>query len=200
MKPLFKEHWPYRLTMVIRENIAQRSFAKESNDEQNSKLLRMRASSERRWRWTTETTLWRHRGRSVYALLSGRAQWKAQTRTQRYLHRQRAHMVYKTERDIVPDQNILGGIRMTRRRILYTDRNTKRTYSTPEFNGDKTELGQRGSRENCDCDWPVILALFDNVESLDDFCVASEKAQRTYHFIRFWIDRPPSLCFPWRNS
>ena len=70
---------------------------------------------------------------------------------------------------------------MTRRRIVFIDGKTQQIYSTPEFNGDKSEFLRLGSIDKCDKDWPDILELFSTVETLSDFIIANEKAQKCYH-------------------
>ena len=70
---------------------------------------------------------------------------------------------------------------MTRRIVAYTDPITGKTYKTPEFNGDKSELLRRKSLDSCDMDWPDIMELFSTVTTLDIFIGANEKAQQFYH-------------------
>ena len=68
---------------------------------------------------------------------------------------------------------------MTRRRILAFHEG--RYYTTPEFNGDKTEFEAFGSNDSCDKDWDGIIAVFDVDGTLDDFKQANETAQGFYH-------------------
>jgi hypothetical protein len=70
---------------------------------------------------------------------------------------------------------------MTRRYLVFYDEETGYYYSTPEFNGDKSEMAAFGSQDSCDKDWPEIVLEFEGVKSLKDFEAASEKAQGYYH-------------------
>jgi hypothetical protein len=70
---------------------------------------------------------------------------------------------------------------MTRRHLVFYDDETGYYYSTPEFNGDKSEMEAFGSQDSCDKDWPDIVLEFEGVKSLTDFKAASERAQGYYH-------------------
>lgn len=66
------------------------------------------------------------------------------------------------------------------RRIIFESTDGK-YWATPEYNGDKSELERFHSSDSCDADWPKILACFENVNILEEFRRASEKAQGMYH-------------------
>jgi hypothetical protein len=70
---------------------------------------------------------------------------------------------------------------MVRRYLVFYDNETGYYYSTPEFNGDKSEMEAFGSRDSCDKDWPDIVLEFEGVKNLKDFKAASERAQGYYH-------------------
>jgi hypothetical protein len=70
---------------------------------------------------------------------------------------------------------------MTRRYIIFYDEESGSYYSTPEFNGDKSEMLGFGSQDSCDKDWPEIVQEFQGVDTLEKFKAASEKAQGYYH-------------------
>ena len=70
---------------------------------------------------------------------------------------------------------------MTRRYIVFYDDETGYYYSTPEFNGDKSEMEALGSQDSCDKDWPDIILEFKGVNSLEKFKDASARAQGYYH-------------------
>lgn len=71
---------------------------------------------------------------------------------------------------------------MTRREIYFYDSDTKKLYVTPEFNGDKEEFALFNKHgDSCDKNWDEIIKEFENVKTLDDFKVASDKAQGYYH-------------------
>jgi hypothetical protein len=70
---------------------------------------------------------------------------------------------------------------MTRRYIVFYDEESGYYYSTPEFNGDKSETEAFGSQDSCDKDWPDIVLDFKGVKSLNEFKAASERAQGYYH-------------------
>jgi hypothetical protein len=70
---------------------------------------------------------------------------------------------------------------MTRRYLVFYDEETGCYYSTPEFNGDKSEMEAFGSRDSCDKDWPDIVREFEGVATLEEFRAASDKAQSYYH-------------------
>jgi hypothetical protein len=70
---------------------------------------------------------------------------------------------------------------MTRRYIVFYDEESGYYYSTPEFNGDKSEMEAFSSRDSCDKDWPEIVLEFKEVDTLQKFKAASEKAQGYYH-------------------
>ena len=70
---------------------------------------------------------------------------------------------------------------MTRRKIYFFDKENKKLYCTPEFNGDKSEFAffrKRG--DSCDKNFDEILKEFDGVKTLEDFKNASDKAQSYY--------------------
>ena len=71
--------------------------------------------------------------------------------------------------------------KMTRRKIVFYDDDAGSFYSTPEFNGDKTEMEAMRSDDSCDKDWADILKEFEGVKTLNEFKAVSEKAQRYYH-------------------
>jgi hypothetical protein len=70
---------------------------------------------------------------------------------------------------------------MTRRYLVFYDNESGFYYSTPEFNGDKSEMVAFGSRDSCDKDWPDIVIDFQGVDTLEKFRAASDKAQGYYH-------------------
>ena len=71
---------------------------------------------------------------------------------------------------------------MTRRKVYYFDTKTKKLYSTPEFNGDKSEFNLFSKRgDSCDKDFNEILKEFENIKTLEEFKSASDKAQSYYH-------------------
>jgi hypothetical protein len=70
---------------------------------------------------------------------------------------------------------------MTRRYLVFYDGETGCYYSTPEFNGDKTEMETFGSQDSCGKDWPDITLEFEGVDTLQKFKAASDKAQGYYH-------------------
>lgn len=71
---------------------------------------------------------------------------------------------------------------MTRRKVYFFDTKTKKLYSTPEFNGDKSEFNLFSKRgDSCDKDFDEILKEFENIKTLEEFESASDKAQSYYH-------------------
>jgi hypothetical protein len=73
---------------------------------------------------------------------------------------------------------------MTRRIVAFTDPETRITWKTPEFNGDRAEFALKDGvcgLDHCDKDWNEIFTEFDGVTTLDQFKAASEKAQSYYH-------------------
>lgn len=71
---------------------------------------------------------------------------------------------------------------MTRRIVTFADPATRKTYKTPEFNGDRAEFIQfMGNEAACDADWGDIFKEFGNVESLKDFVEANKRAQKYYY-------------------
>lgn len=71
---------------------------------------------------------------------------------------------------------------MTRRKIYFFDIKTKSLYSTPEFNGDKSEFAYFSKRgDSCDKNFNEILKEFANIKTLEEFKNASDKAQSYYH-------------------
>ncbi len=57
---------------------------------------------------------------------------------------------------------------MPRRRIIFWNSDNK-IYVSDEYNRDKAELEQFGSRDSCDKTWPEILEPLDSVTTLVDF-------------------------------
>jgi hypothetical protein len=74
-----------------------------------------------------------------------------------------------------------GKAEMTRRHLIFYDEETRYYYSTPEFNGDKSEFEAFVCLDLCDKDWPDIVREFDDVDGLEKFKAASVKAQIHYH-------------------
>jgi hypothetical protein len=74
-----------------------------------------------------------------------------------------------------------GNNTMTRRYIVFFDDVTSFYYSTPEFNGDKSEMKGTRSMDSCEKDWPEIIREFEDVDTLEKFKAASVKAQSYYH-------------------
>ena len=71
---------------------------------------------------------------------------------------------------------------MTRRRVVFTDTTTGAMYTTPEYNGDKTEFNLFSKRTDlCDKDWDEIFLEFKDVKSLAQFIEANTRAQSYYH-------------------
>ncbi len=71
---------------------------------------------------------------------------------------------------------------MTRRKIYFFDKENKKLYSTPEFNGDKSEFNLFSKRgDSCDKDFNEILREFEKIKTLEEFRGASDKAQNYYH-------------------
>ncbi|MDR1902370.1 MAG: hypothetical protein LBQ88_08845 [Treponema sp.] len=70
---------------------------------------------------------------------------------------------------------------MIRRYIIFYDGESGYYYSTPEFNGDKSEMEAFSSQDSCDKDWPEIVLEFERVDTLQKFKAAGEKAQGYYH-------------------
>lgn len=70
---------------------------------------------------------------------------------------------------------------MTRRRIVFLDKSTKKIYITEEFNGDKEEFWKFRAGDNCNMYWQDIIdTYFSDIKNLDDFKIANEKAQKEY--------------------
>ena len=70
---------------------------------------------------------------------------------------------------------------MTRRRILFSDKNTGKTYITCEFNGDKEDFWNCRAGDTCNMYWEEIInTYFSNIKTLDEFKTASENAQKEY--------------------
>ena len=70
---------------------------------------------------------------------------------------------------------------MTRRRIVFTDKNTDKQYITAEFNGDKKEFESNFTNDTCNMFWHDILkTYFSNITTLDEFKIANDKAQKEY--------------------
>lgn len=70
---------------------------------------------------------------------------------------------------------------MTRRRIVFIDKSTNKTYITSEFNGDKEEFWKFKAGDTCNMYWQTLLDVyFANVKTLEDFKIANEKAQKEY--------------------
>lgn len=70
---------------------------------------------------------------------------------------------------------------MTRRRIVFLDKTTGKTYITSEFNGDKEEFWNLRKGDTCNMYWQdIINTYFSNIHTLEDFKIAHEKAQKEY--------------------
>ena len=70
---------------------------------------------------------------------------------------------------------------MTRRRIIFLDKQTGKIYISCEFNGDKEEFWNFRSGDTCNMYWDdIIKTYFSNIQSLSDFKIANEKAQKAY--------------------
>ena len=73
---------------------------------------------------------------------------------------------------------------MTRRKIIFLDRETHDLYMTDEFNGDKYEFEYFHKPTHGDCcnmNWEDILHnYFTNIKTLENFKVANSNAQREY--------------------
>lgn len=70
---------------------------------------------------------------------------------------------------------------MTRRRIAFFDKNTGKTYITPEFNGDKEEFIKFKAGDICNMNWnDIINTYFSNIKTLKEFKIANDKAQKEY--------------------
>jgi hypothetical protein len=70
---------------------------------------------------------------------------------------------------------------MTRRYLVFYDEGTGYYYSTPEFNGDKSEMASIERIDSCDKDWLEIIQEFQGVDTLKKLKDASNKAQSYYH-------------------
>ncbi|PGK51650.1 hypothetical protein CN918_28050 [Priestia megaterium] len=70
---------------------------------------------------------------------------------------------------------------MIRRNIVFHDTKERKFYVSAEFNGDKTELERRKSRDWCDKDFSEIVKSFNGVETLEDFKKSVGTAQSFYH-------------------
>ena len=78
---------------------------------------------------------------------------------------------------------------MTRRMFIYVDNKGRRLYTSPKFNGDKSEYAQRGvTLDSCDLTENELFRLFE-VKTLSDFQKACAEAQRCFHS---FLDRPNS--------
>jgi hypothetical protein len=75
----------------------------------------------------------------------------------------------------------MRSIRMTRRKVLFRDTENTCCWVTPEFNGDRSELREKGSRDSCDKDWQEIFEEFKNVKTLPEFEKMNAQAQKYYH-------------------
>jgi len=70
---------------------------------------------------------------------------------------------------------------MTRRRIIFVDKTTGKTYITSEFNGDKEEFWNCRAGDTCNMYWKdIINNYFSNIKTLEEFKIAHEKAQKEY--------------------
>lgn len=70
---------------------------------------------------------------------------------------------------------------MTRRRIVFLDKITGKTYITSEFNGDKEEFLSCRAGDTCNMNWEdIINTYFSNIHTLEEFKIAHEKAQEEY--------------------
>lgn len=70
---------------------------------------------------------------------------------------------------------------MTRRRIVFTDKETNTTYITSEFNGDKEDFRKFQAGDTCNMYWQDILdTYFSDIKTLEEFKIANEKAQKEY--------------------
>jgi len=69
---------------------------------------------------------------------------------------------------------------MTRRRVIFTEPYSGKRYVTPEFNGDKEEFEQFGSKDSCTATWDEIMVYFNNVSNLQQFKAANYLAQGYY--------------------
>nr|WP_024835450.1 hypothetical protein [Clostridium sp. 12(A)] len=68
---------------------------------------------------------------------------------------------------------------MTRRNIIFKDKNTGKLYVSPEFNGDKREIENRGfNLDSYYKNWDEILNDFIGIMTLYDFKMISRKVQR----------------------
>jgi hypothetical protein len=72
---------------------------------------------------------------------------------------------------------------MTRRLIIFQNKETGLFYSTPEFNGDKAEMEFFHSQDLCEKNWPEIIQEFKNIKTLQEFRMACDRAQGYYHSI-----------------
>lgn len=70
---------------------------------------------------------------------------------------------------------------MTRRRIVFIDKETNTIYITNEFNGDKEDFRNFQAGDTCNMSWQDILdTYFSDIKTLEDFKIANEKAQKEY--------------------
>lgn len=70
---------------------------------------------------------------------------------------------------------------MTRRRIVFIDKETNTIYITNEFNGDKEDFRNFRAGDTCNMCWQDILdTYFSDIKTLEDFKIANEKAQKEY--------------------
>jgi len=71
---------------------------------------------------------------------------------------------------------------MTRRRVIFSDKESGHRYATPKFNGDKQDferfIGENG--DSCTATWEEITELFRPVRTLEEFRAANEAAPRCY--------------------
>ena len=78
---------------------------------------------------------------------------------------------------------------MTRRTIVFIDK-LGRVWTSPEFNGDRSEYSMRNDTVySCDKRWEEIMARFKAVKSLKEFRRQVIKAQGYYH--SFFGDSKP---------
>lgn len=71
---------------------------------------------------------------------------------------------------------------MTRRRYIFFNKEDRKLYITPEFNGDSEEFALFKARmDSCDITWSEIAEKFKMVNSLEEFKKANEQIQNKYH-------------------
>lgn len=71
---------------------------------------------------------------------------------------------------------------MTRRRYIFFNKEDRRLYITPEFNGDSEEFAMFKARmDTCDITWNEIAESFKGVTTLEEFKKVNEEIQNKYH-------------------